>query len=67
MFPGAIALTRTPTGESSTASAFVSCSIAPLVAQYAAEFGKATCPAIEETKVTELSRCRWGRAACVSA
>src|SRR5439155_11569220 len=39
----------------------------PFVAQYAAEFGNATCPAIEETKMTELSRFRWGSAAWVSA
>src|SRR5207244_4074993 len=67
MLPGAIELTLIPCGASSTASAFVSCSTAPFVAQYAAEFGNATCPAIEETKMTELSRFRWGSAAWVSA
>jgi hypothetical protein len=67
MFPGAIALTRMPAGASSTESARVSCSIAPFVAQYAAELGNATWPAIDETKVIESSRCRCGRAAWVRA
>ena len=67
MLPGAIAFTRICAGASSTASAFVSCSIAPFVAQYAAEFGKATWPAIDETKMTELSGARCGSAAFVSA
>ena len=47
MMPGAIALTRTPTGASSLASDRVNCAIAPFDTEYSAEPGGATYERIE--------------------